>query len=55
MWDISIVSDYYNGIETNDKLQFKGLVKKTVMLFMIFGARWEQALFAITVDNIIIE
>ena len=50
-----IVLDYYNGIETNDKLQFKDLVKKTVMLFMILGARRKQPLFTITVDSIIIE
>ena len=55
IWDISLVLDYYNSIETNDKLQFKDLVKKTVMLFMILGARRKQALFTITVDNIIIE
>ena len=55
IWDISIVLDYYNSIETNDKLQFKDLVKKTVMFFMILGARRKQALFTITVDNIIIE
>ena len=55
IWDISLVLDYYNNIETNDKLQFKDPVKKTVMLFMILGARRTQALFTITVDDIIIE
>ena len=54
IWDISLVLDYYNSIEANDKLQFKDLVKKAVMLFMILGARRKQALFTITVDNIII-
>ena len=38
-----------------DKLQFKDLVKKTVILFMILGARRKQALFTITADNIISE
>ena len=52
--EISLVLDYYNSIEANDKLQFKDLVKKAVMLFMILGARRKQALFTITVDNIII-
>ena len=55
IWDISLVSDYYNSIETNDKLQFKDVVKKTVMKRLILGARRKQALFKITVDNIIIE
>ena len=55
MRDISLVLGYYNSIETNDKLQFKDLFKKTVMLFMILGARRKQALFTKTVDNIIIE
>ena len=52
IWDVSLVLDYYNNIETDDKLQFKDLVKKTVMLFKILGARRKQALFTITVDNI---
>ena len=55
IWDISLVLDYYNSIETNDKLKFKDLVKKTVMLFMILGARRKQALFTITVDNVVTE
>ena len=38
-----------------DKLQFKDLVKKTVILFMILGVRRKQALFTITVNSIIIE
>ena len=55
IWDISLVLVYYNSIETNDKFQFKNLVKKTVMLFMILGARRKQALFTITVDNVVTE
>ena len=55
IWDISLVLDYYNSIETNDKLQFKDLVKKTVMLFIILGARRKQVLFTMSVDDIIIE
>ena len=39
IWDISLVLDYYNSIETNDKLQFKDPVKKTVMLFMILSPK----------------
>ena len=55
IWDISLVLDYYNSIEANDKLQFKDLVKKTVMLFTILRARTKQALFTITIDNIVTE
>ena len=54
IWDISLVLDYYNSIETN-KLQFKDLTKQTVMLFMIPGAHRKQASFTITVDNITVE
>ena len=52
---ISIVLDYYNSIKTNDKLQFKDLVKKTVILFIFLGVRRKQALFTITLNSIIIE
>ena len=55
MWGISVVLDYYNSIKTNDKLQFKDLVKKTVIHFMILGVRRKQALFTITVNSTIIE
>ena len=55
IWNISLVLDYCKGIETNDKLQFKDLSKKTVMVFMILGARRKQALFTITVDYIVTE
>ena len=55
IWHKSLVLDYCNSIEVNDKLQFKDLIKKTVMLFMILGARRKQALFTIIVDNIINE
>ena len=52
---MSFVLDYYNSIETNDKLQFKDLVQKTVMFFMILGALGKQDLFAVTVGNIVTE
>ena len=55
IWDISLVLDCYNSIETNDKLQFKNLVKKIVMYFMFLGAHRKQALITIAVDNIVIE
>ena len=52
IWDISFVLDYYNSIETNDKLQFTDLFQKTVMLFMILRTLGKQGLFTLTVDNI---
>ena len=52
---MSLVLDYYNSIQTNDKLQFKDLVKKTAMLFMILGALRKQASFTVTVDTIVTE
>ena len=54
-WDISLLLKYYNSIDNNEKLQFKDLVEKTVVLFMILGARRKQALFSITVDNTVVE
>ena len=55
IWEISLVLDYYNSIQTNNKLQFKDLVKKTIVIFMILGAHRKQALFTETVDNIVTE
>ena len=52
-WDILLVLDYYNNSETNNKLKFKALVKKTVMFFMVLGACKKEALFTITLDNIV--
>ena len=40
-------------MDSNDNLQLKALVKKMVMLFIIFGARRKQALFTLSTDNII--
>ena len=54
-WDMSLLSKYYNSIGNNENLQFKDPVKKTVVLFMILGACRKQALFTITVDNIVVE
>ena len=55
IWEISHVLDYYNSIQTNNKLQFKDLVKQTIVIFMILGAHRKQALFTETVDNIVTE
>ena len=44
---------YYDNMDSNDKLQFKALVKKTFMLFIILGAHRKQALFTLSNDNII--
>ena len=40
-------------MDSNNKLQFKTLVKKTVMLFIISGARIKQVLFTLSTSNII--
>ena len=45
VWDINLVLTHYNRIGHNEDLEFKYLVKKIVMLFMIFGARRKHALF----------
>ena len=44
---------YYEQKENNDCLEFKELVKKTVMLFIILGALRKQAPFTLKVDNIV--
>ena len=53
IWDLTLLLKYYEQKENNDCLEFKGLVKKTVMLFIILGARRKQALFILRVDNIV--
>ena len=52
---MSLLLKYYNSIDNNENLQFKDLVKKTVVLFMILVACRKQDLFTITVDNIVVE
>ena len=39
IWGIFFVLDYYNSVETNDKLKYKDIIKKTVMHFMISGCK----------------
>ena len=53
IWDINIVLSYYENLGGNEALEYKNLVKKIVMLFVILGARRKQALFTISVDNIL--
>ena len=53
IWDLTLLLKYYEQKENNDCLQFKELVKKAVMLFLILGARRKQALFTLSVDNIV--
>ena len=55
IWDISLALDYYNSIEMHSKLQLKDLVKTTVMSLMISSACRKQALFTLTVHNIVTE
>ena len=47
------VLDYYTNLPDNEELEFKHIVKKLVMLFLILGARRKQAIFTIHTDNII--
>ena len=51
--DISILLRYYGNMDSNDNLQFESLVRKTVMLIIISGARRKRALFTLSTDNII--
>ena len=51
IWDINLVLTYYNRIGHNE--EFKYLVKKIVMLFMILGARRKHALSTIYVGIIV--
>ena len=53
IWDITILLRYYDNMDSNDNLQFKTLVKKTIMLFTILGARRKHALFTLSNGNII--
>ena len=53
---MSVLLKYYNSIGNNENL--KNLVKKTAVVIMILhggGGRRKQALFTITVDNIVDE
>ena len=42
IWDLTLLLTYYEQKENNDCLEFKELVKKTVMLFIILGAYRKQ-------------
>ena len=53
IWDLTLSLKYHKQKENNDSLDFKELLKKTVMLFIILGASRKQALFTLSVENII--
>ena len=53
IWDLTLLLKYYEQKENNDCLEFKELVKKTVMLLIILGALRKQAPFTLKVDNIV--
>ena len=55
IWDLTLLLKYYEQKENNDCLEFKELVKKTVILFIILGVRKKQALFTLSVDNIVLK
>ena len=52
IWDINQVLDYYTNLPDNEELEFKYIVKKLVMLFLILGTRRKQAIFTIHINNI---
>ena len=53
IWNINQILDYCTNLPDNEGLEFKYIVKKLVMLFLILGARKKQPLFTINIDNII--
>ena len=53
IWDLTLLLKYFEQKENNNCLEFKELLKKTVMLFIILGARRKQVLFTLSVDNIV--
>ena len=52
MWDIDLVTAYFDRPDYNEKLQFKCLVKKIVMLFTILGGRGKRSISTNYVHNI---
>ena len=53
IWDLTVLLKYYEQKENNYCLEFKTLVKKVVMLFIILGTRRKQALFTLSVENFV--
>ena len=53
IWDINLVLTCYNSKDNNKELDFKYLLKKIVMLFLIIAARRKHALSTIYVDDIV--
>ena len=53
IWDLILLLKSYEQKENKDCLEFKKLFKKTVMLFIILGACRKQALFVLSVNNIV--
>ena len=51
MWDIDLVTAYFDRPDYNEKLQFKCLVKKIVMLFTILGGRGKRSISTNYVHN----
>ena len=53
IWDINQVLNYYTNLPDNKELEFKDIVKRLVMLFLILDVCRKQALFTINIENII--
>ena len=47
--------DCHNQTEDNEDFHFRELVENAVILFAVLGASRKQALFTISVDNVIFE
>ena len=43
---------YYDNMGSNGSLQLNALVEKTIILFIILGARRKQILFTLSIENI---
>ena len=50
-----MVSEWFDHMEANNKLSFKDLTTKLVVLFIIFGARRRQPIVAIKANCVLIE
>ena len=55
IWDINQVLDYHTNLPDNEELEYKYIVKKLVMWFLILGARRKQTLFTIILKTLFLQ
>ena len=55
IWNINLTLRHHNSKDDNENLEFKDLVKKTVMLFIVLGVLRKQSLCIINVNNFILK